>query len=155
MFSSHLFGEGNGNPLQCSCLENPRDGGAWWAAIYGVTQSRTRLKQLSSSSSHLFGSFLVFLSLLSPMSSISISSHYFPLRLAFLFGDIKQPDDELSFECKVLFFWEKNLSMIFYKLSRIEPHSPCINPVTSHSVMWVQTLRPHNDNMMNSLGTNR
>ena len=44
-------GEGNGNPLQCSCLENPRDGGAWWAAIYGVTQSRTRLKRLSSSSS--------------------------------------------------------------------------------------------------------
>ena len=43
--------EGNGNPLQYSCLENPRDGGAWWAAIYGVAQSRTRLKQVSSSSS--------------------------------------------------------------------------------------------------------
>ena len=43
-------GEGNGNPLQCSCLENPRDGGAWWSAVYGVTQSRTRLKRLSSSS---------------------------------------------------------------------------------------------------------
>ena len=42
--------EGNGNPLQCSCLENPRDRGAWWAAIYGVAQSRTRLKRLSSSS---------------------------------------------------------------------------------------------------------
>ena len=47
---SHI-GEGNGNPLQCSCLENPRDRGAWWAAIYGVAQSWTRLKQLSSSSS--------------------------------------------------------------------------------------------------------
>ena len=46
-----LFTEGNGNPLQCSCLESPRDGGAWWAAIYGVAQSRTRLKRLSSSSS--------------------------------------------------------------------------------------------------------
>ena len=45
-----FIGEGNGNPLQCSCLENPRDGGAWWAAIYGATQSRTRLKWLSSSS---------------------------------------------------------------------------------------------------------
>ena len=43
------IGEGNGNPLQCSCLENPRDGGAWWAAVYGVAQSRTRLKWLSSS----------------------------------------------------------------------------------------------------------
>ena len=50
-FSLSGFGEGNGNPLQCSCLENPRDGGAWWAAVYGVAQSRTRLKQLSSSSS--------------------------------------------------------------------------------------------------------
>ena len=44
-------GGGNGNPLQCSCLENHRDGGAWWAAVYGVAQSRTRLKLLSSSSS--------------------------------------------------------------------------------------------------------
>ena len=50
-FSLSYIGEGNGNPLQNSCLENPRDGGAWWAAIYGVAQSRTRLKQLSSSSS--------------------------------------------------------------------------------------------------------
>jgi len=50
-FSLSCIGEGNGNPLQCSCLENPRDGGVWWAAIYGVAQSRTRLKWLSSSSS--------------------------------------------------------------------------------------------------------
>ena len=48
--SLSCIGGGNGNPLQCSCLENPRDGGAWWAAVYGVAQSRTRLKQLSSSS---------------------------------------------------------------------------------------------------------
>ena len=45
------FGEGNVNPLQCSCLENPMDREAWWAAIYGVAKSRTQLKQLSSSSS--------------------------------------------------------------------------------------------------------
>ena len=50
-FSLSCIGEGNGNPLQCSCLENPRNGGPWWAAVYGVAQSRTRLKQLSSSSS--------------------------------------------------------------------------------------------------------
>ena len=49
-FSLSCIGEGNGNPLQCSRLENPRDGGAWWAAIYGVAPSRTRLKWLSSSS---------------------------------------------------------------------------------------------------------
>jgi len=50
-FSLSCIGGGNGNPLQCSCLENPRDGGAWWAAVYGVAQSRTRLKWLRSSSS--------------------------------------------------------------------------------------------------------
>jgi len=55
-FSLLCIGEGNGNPLQCSGLENPRDGGAWWPALYGVAQSQTRLKRLSSSSSkHLFG----------------------------------------------------------------------------------------------------
>ena len=48
-FSLSCIGEGSGNPLQCSCLENPRDGGAWWAAVYGVSWSRTRLKWLSSS----------------------------------------------------------------------------------------------------------
>ena len=50
-FSLSCIGEGNGNPLQCSCMENPRDGVAWWAAIYGVAQSWTRLKRLRSSSS--------------------------------------------------------------------------------------------------------
>ena len=53
-FSLSYIEEGNGNPLQCSCLENPRDRGAWWAAVYGVAQSRTRLKRLSSSS-HAWG----------------------------------------------------------------------------------------------------
>ena len=52
-FSLSCIGEGNGNPLQCSCLENTRDGGAWWTAVYGVAQSWTRLKQLSSSSSSM------------------------------------------------------------------------------------------------------
>ena len=52
-FSLSCIGEGNGNPLWCPCLENPRDGGAWWAAVYGVAQSRTWLKWLSSSSSSI------------------------------------------------------------------------------------------------------
>ena len=51
-FSLSHIGEGNGKPLQCSCLENPKDRGAWWTAAYGVAQSRTRLKRLSSSSSN-------------------------------------------------------------------------------------------------------
>ena len=68
-FSLSCFGEGNGNPLQCSCLDNPRDGGAWWAAISGVAQSRTRLKRLSSSSS----------SSLVPSNLLKIASSVLPL----------------------------------------------------------------------------
>ena len=52
-FSLSYIGEGNGNPLQCSCLEHPRDGGAWWAALYGVAQSWKQLKELRSSSCFL------------------------------------------------------------------------------------------------------
>ena len=58
-FSLSCIGEGSGGPLQCSCLENPRDGGAWWAAVYGVAQSRTRLKRLSSSSSSSSSSSII------------------------------------------------------------------------------------------------
>ena len=65
--SLSCIGEGNGNPLQCSCPENPRDRGAWWAAVYGVAQSWTRLKWLSSSSSS--SSNLFFLANLVLMSS--------------------------------------------------------------------------------------
>ena len=59
--SLSCIGEGNGNPLQRSCLENPRDGGGWWAAIYGVAQSRKRLKQLSSSSSSYLNREVIFI----------------------------------------------------------------------------------------------
>ena len=65
-FSLSCIGEGKGNPLQCSCLENPREWGAWWAAIYGVSQSRTWLKRLSSSSGS--NPFLIFRGLSTPTS---------------------------------------------------------------------------------------
>ena len=57
-FSLSCIGEGDGNPHQCSCLENPRDGGAWWAAIYGVAHSRTQLKRFSQRQQHEFQSLL-------------------------------------------------------------------------------------------------
>ena len=63
-FSLSCIGEGNGNPLLCSCLENPRDGGTWWAAVSGVAQSRTRLKRLNSSSSSMTNPQLTSYSLL-------------------------------------------------------------------------------------------
>ena len=77
-FSLPCIGEGNGNPLQCSCLENPRDGGAWWAAVYGVAQSRTRLTQLSSSSSRQFYVFNFLLKYIyAEKNSYSVYSVFF------------------------------------------------------------------------------
>ena len=77
-FSLSCIGEGNGNPLQCSCLENPRDRGAWWVAIYGVAQSRTRLKQLSSSSSRHCAKHFSSIILSSPPTVICNKNMYCP-----------------------------------------------------------------------------
>ena len=88
-FSLSCIGEGNGNPLQCSCLENPRDRGAWWAAVYGVAQSRTRLKWLSSSSSSSSrgGPYALARDLLSPSSKLAMG-HLF----GYPFIDISHSD---------------------------------------------------------------
>ena len=98
----------NGTPLQCSCLENPRDGGAWWAAVYGVAQSPTRLKRLSSSSSS---------------SSVSLPhsfSKYFP-------ASIQLKDTIQSYHSDFLLgeeFWSLNSSRGLKKFSRWIWHPP-------------------------------
>ena len=74
-FSLSCIGEGNGNPLQCSCLENPGDNGAWWAAVYGVAQSQTQLKWLSSLHSSSC-SFLLFQGLGSCISCLPHSLRF-------------------------------------------------------------------------------
>ena len=88
-FSLSCIGERNGNPLQCSCLENPRDGGAWWAAVYGAAQSQTQLKQLSSSSSshsngpsHLF--FFFSISVLYTHGLITVCSQILHIFIIFI-----------------------------------------------------------------------
>ena len=83
-FSFSCIGEGSGNPLQCSCLENPRDGGAWWAAVYGVAQSRTRLNRLSSSSSSSWRKFTTMTSLGSSLGWDTKLPHYLLKYYAFL-----------------------------------------------------------------------
>jgi len=82
-FSLSCIGEGNGNLLQCSCLENPRDGGAWWAAVYGVSQSQTRLKRRSSSSSGTKQWICCSIKFLVKMKNISF---IFTLKMKELFG---------------------------------------------------------------------
>ena len=84
-FSLSCIGEGNGSPLQCSCLENPRDGGAWWATIYGVAQSRTRLKRLSSSSSSK-----------DPLGNLKTSLRSKRLHLDFDFGKLPKMSKSLN-----------------------------------------------------------
>ena len=83
-FSLSCIEEGNGSPLQCSCLENPRDGGAWWAAVYAVAQSRTRLKRLSSSSI----SYNQFFYLMILVYTLLKSSFHDMLLWSFLFHSI-------------------------------------------------------------------
>ena len=77
------IGEGNGNPLQCSCLENPRDGGAWWDSVCGVAQSQTRLKQLSSSSNEpittIFQSVLKSRDVILPTKVCLVKAMVFPV----------------------------------------------------------------------------
>ena len=74
-FSLSGIGEGNGNPLQCSCLENARDGGAWRAAIHGAAQRRTRLKRLSSSRGDFDNIFLMSLEFIEILSDVRNNSH--------------------------------------------------------------------------------
>ena len=82
-FSLSCIGEGNGNPLQCSCLENPRDGGAWWASIYGVAQSRTQLKQLSMHASKKELLLLSHFSRVRLCATPETAAHQAPLSLGF------------------------------------------------------------------------
>ena len=85
-FSLSCTGEGNGNPLQCSCLENPRDGGAWWAAVCGVAQSQTVLKRLSSSSSSSKSFNKSYLNRTSTLHILPPS--YFIVSLSYIFGEM-------------------------------------------------------------------
>ena len=96
-FSLSCIGEGNGNPLQCSCLENPRDGGAWWAAVYRVAQSRTRLKRLSSSSSTVFPHIFpwMFRVLELKPQTFSLSLHLFTSHL--ILGEVQTLELPVSF----------------------------------------------------------
>ena len=71
-FSLSCIGKENGNPLQCSCLKNPRDGGAWWVAVYGIMQSQTWLKRLSSSSNIKLIATAIY------SNSIIVPIHYIP-----------------------------------------------------------------------------
>ena len=105
-FSLSCIGEGNGNPLQCSCLENPRDGGAWWAAVHWVAQSRTQLKRLSSSNVPAVTFFGIL------FHSIIFSSFNFYL---FVYSFMKYITGFLKkFSIKIFIFYLKSLVHLYY-----------------------------------------
>ena len=93
-FSLSCIGEGNGNPLRCSCLENPRDGEAWWAAVYGIAQSRTQLKRLSSSSSSLSISLLF-----PPVDSNLLGQDAVIFQICFFFFFVSITSSKLCIPC--------------------------------------------------------
>ena len=92
-FSLSCIGEGNGNPLQCSCLENPRDREAWWAAVYGVAQSWTRLKRLSSGTSSRITCGFYFI-----LQAFILNSYFFNEHVLFLYYSL---NIRLLFSCLV------------------------------------------------------
>ena len=98
-FSLSCIGEGNGNPLQCPCLENPRGGEAWWASIYGVAQSRTRLKRLSSSSSK---PLLLIYTMISPCYGLNYAPK-FTLLMAWLYARHFQFNFTSTLQWQVIF----------------------------------------------------
>ena len=119
-FSLSCIGEGNGNPPQCSCLENPRDGGAWWAAVYGVAQSRTRLKRLSSSSSHR----VYCIRSSSLLSIVGYLSHI--QCCVYMRKEGRKQSVEYLLEMHVsVYRWEIEISVCVWKRERKEADNPC------------------------------
>ena len=110
-FLLSCIGERNGNPLQCSCLENPRDRGAWWTAIYGVAHSWTRLKRLSSSNGWVFFFFVVFVAATDAIIPFPSSFHCFSFMLCF---------EEISFSVwgvlVLFFFFFSDFPCVFFIL---------------------------------------
>ena len=118
--------EGNGNPLQCSCLENPMDGGAWQAAVPGVTQSQTRLKQLSSSSSTINWLSPTAVSLL----SCSFSALLFSVLFLSALMHVTKPCSSHSISSGVLS--SEKLSCISSRCFWIQPHSSMATFTAQH-----------------------
>ena len=161
-FSLSCIGEGHGNPLQCSCLENPRDGGAWWAAVYGVAQNRKRLKWLSSSSSQFWLKspgqyYLTGINRIFTWNPLSHStSHYLSFQVLVLCINFFLLDLSVSkiqwqvFSCdfwlewfqKIIIVEQGLLSYLLCDRSKAVTNS-CINSIQFSSSVVSDSLQPH------------
>ena len=144
-FSLSCIGAGNGNPVQCSCLENPRDGGARWAAVYGVAQSRTRLKRLSSSSIRPHRVFSCGMQdLRCPIWDLSLLRSGFSLVGALGMRDLSSLTRNLSpaLEGRFLTTGSPGKSLIFFFQSQNFPEQVGVHRILSHlvTVEWWAAL---------------
>ena len=142
-------GEGNGNPLQCSCLDNPRDGGAWWAAVYGDAQSRTQLKQLSSSSSRAINTLLLPFTLY-PLVSTDLFSISARLLLFWTYIHLYEFSDSIyNWYHTIVVFFDILPSIIFSRSIHVAAngsissfyrwiifHSVCVLPLLNPVICW-------------------
>ena len=140
-FSLSCIGEGNGNPLQCSCLENPRDGGAWLAAVYGVAQSRTWLKRLSSSSS----SNLIFMAthLVTIVVSSWIGASLFPQAILICVGrdENNQRQLELAQATVLPSIFDYWVRIKVYQAASCGPHIYISYTFSfGHIIIWTNTI---------------
>ena len=120
------FGEGNGNPLQCSCLETPRDGGASWAAIYGVAQSRTQLKPVSSSSSSSILDW-IFICLYSEKNRIPVCQNWVHGHFEIVYNNLEGPYFSERTKCisHTSLFYEDILFMVIFPFLGLFQISQC------------------------------
>ena len=157
----------NGNPLQCSCLENPRDGGAWWAAVYGVAQSRTQLKWLSSSSSSKDPSLKPFLP--DPAFALTCVCRGIPPQHGYLFPFVSEglslcesmcfiqniclifPLSQSSFSFSIpsfsfsSSFFSASLHLSFF-LKKI--CIGCLDTQDLHCILWGRSMLRHRDSLV-------
>ena len=139
-FSLSCSGEGNGNPLQCSCLENPRDGRAWWTAVYGIAQSQTQLKRLSSSSSNSSSSKGLVISWLKSPSAVILK----PKKIKSVTISIVSPSifyEVMGLDAMILVFWMLGFKPTFHCPLSLSSRGSLISSLSAIRVVSSAYLR--------------
>ena len=151
-FSLSCIGEGNGNPLQCSCLENPRDGAAWWAVVYGVAQSQTRLKRLSSSSSScLLVTWLVLVLILQALQSKFLHSLWKTCSVS-LGLQVSGSRLLISVVIYLLITWTSSCTFLHYLIWATQGKGPHLLILVTHASVVCSSLNWPDSSSQNSAG---
>ena len=139
-FSLSWIGEGNGNPLCCSCLENPRDGGAWWAAVYGVAQSQTRLKWLSSSSRGKQTVWLMCMCCLGKKGKSKLYYYHYSVQLVQLLSHVRLSATPWIAVCQASLSITNSRSLL--KLMSVQSVMPSNHLILCHPLLLLPPIPP-------------